>query len=92
MVALISRTTLSVPIRTMIGCIGVAPAEGKGSTFMPAYPFGGNMDLREMEAGTTLYLPVQVEGGLLSMGDLHCGDGRRRADLGQSGSGGQRHP
>jgi amidase len=67
--------SLSVPIRTMIGCIGVAPAEGKGSTFMPAYPFGGNMDLREMEAGTTLFLPVQVEGGLISMGDLHAAMG-----------------
>jgi amidase len=66
---------LSVPIRTMIGCIGVAPAEGKGSTFMPAYPFGGNMDLREMEAGTTLFLPVQVPGGRLSMGDLHAAMG-----------------
>jgi amidase len=67
--------TLSVPIRPMIGCIGVAPAEGKGSTFMPAYPFGGNMDLREMEAGTTLYLPIQVPGALLAMGDLHAAMG-----------------
>lgn len=67
--------SLSVPIRAMIGCIGVAPAEGKGSTFMPAYPFGGNMDLREMEAGTTLFLPVQVPGALLSMGDLHAAMG-----------------
>ena len=67
--------TLSVPIKPMIGCIGVAPAEGKGSTFMPAYPFGGNMDLREMSPGTTLYLPVFVAGGLLSMGDLHAAMG-----------------
>jgi amidase len=66
---------LSVPVRTMIGCIGLAPAEGKGSTFMPAYPFGGNMDLREMESGTTVYLPVQVPGGLLAMGDLHAAMG-----------------
>jgi amidase len=66
---------LAVPVRPMIGCIGTAPAEGKGSTFMPAYPFGGNMDLREMEAGTTLYLPVQVAGGLLSLGDLHAAMG-----------------
>jgi amidase len=66
---------LSVPIRTMIGCIGLAPAEGKGSTFMPAYPFGGNMDLREMEPGTIVYLPVQVPGGLLAMGDLHAAMG-----------------
>jgi len=66
---------LSVEIKPMIGCIGVAPSEGKGSTFMPAYPFGGNMDLREMSPGTTLYLPVQVNGGLLSMGDLHAAMG-----------------
>lgn len=66
---------LSVPIRPMIGCIGVAPADGTGSTFMPAYPFGGNMDLREMEAGATLYLPVQVAGALLSLGDLHAAMG-----------------
>lgn len=66
---------LSVPIKTMIGCIGVAPKEGKGSTFMPAYPFGGNMDLRQMQAGTTLYLPVQVPGALLAMGDIHAAMG-----------------
>lgn len=66
---------LSVPIKPMIGCVGVAPAEGKGSTFMPAYPFGGNMDLREMEAGATLYLPVQVPGALLALGDLHAAMG-----------------
>ncbi|MEZ4671538.1 MAG: acetamidase/formamidase family protein [Anaerolineae bacterium] len=66
---------LSVPIKTMIGCIGVAPAEGTGSTFVPAYPFGGNMDLREMSPGTTLYLPVFVAGGLLSLGDLHAAMG-----------------
>ena len=66
---------ISVPIRPMIGCIGVAPAEGAGSTFMPAYPFGGNMDLREMEPGTTLYMPVFVPGANLAMGDLHAAMG-----------------
>jgi amidase len=66
---------LSVPLEPMIGCIGVAPASGKGSTFMPAYPFGGNMDLRELAPGTTIYLPVQVPGGLLAMGDLHAAMG-----------------
>jgi acetamidase/formamidase len=64
-----------VALRPMIGCIGTAPAEGAGSTFEPAYPFGGNMDLREMEPGTTVYLPVNVSGGLLSMGDLHAAMG-----------------
>jgi amidase len=67
--------TLSVPIEPMIGCIGLAPAEGRGSTFLPAYFYGGNFDLREMMAGTTLYLPVQVSGALLSMGDLHAAMG-----------------
>jgi amidase len=67
--------SLSVPMQTMIGCIGTAPKEGKASTFMPAYPFGGNLDLREMEAGAALFLPVQVPGGLLSMGDLHAAMG-----------------
>lgn len=67
--------TLSVPIEPMIGCIGLAPAEGKASTFLPAYFHGGNFDLREMMAGTTLYLPVQVSGALLSMGDLHAAMG-----------------
>jgi acetamidase/formamidase len=64
-----------VALRPMIGCIGTAPAEGAGSTFEPAYLFGGNMDLREMEPGTTVYLPVNVSGGLLSMGDLHAAMG-----------------
>jgi amidase len=67
--------TVSVPIEAMIGCIGVAPKAGKCSTFMPAYFHGGNFDLREMMVGTTLYLPVQVTGGLLAMGDLHAAMG-----------------
>lgn len=64
-----------VPLDPMIGCIGVAPAEGEASTYRPAYPFGGNMDLRELSAGATIYLPVQVEGALLSLGDLHAAMG-----------------
>jgi amidase len=66
---------LAVPVEPMIGCIGVAPADGESSTLMPAYPWGGNMDLRELEPGTTLYLPVQVAGALLAMGDLHAAMG-----------------
>ncbi len=58
--------------RPMIGCVGVAPAEGTGSTIMPAYPTGGNMDVTEAGPGSTVYLPVQVEGALLSIGDIHA--------------------
>jgi amidase len=67
---------IRVPVEPMIGCIGLAPAEGVGSTFMPAYHWGGNMDLREMSPGTVVDLPVEVEGGLLSIGDHHAAMGR----------------
>jgi len=67
---------LRVPVEPMIGCIGLAPASGVGSTFMPAYHWGGNMDLREMSPGTIVDLPVEVAGGLLSIGDHHAAMGR----------------
>jgi amidase len=66
---------LSVPLRPMIGCIGVCPAGEPGSTFEPAYRWGGNMDLRELSPGAILYLPVQVPGALLCLGDLHAAMG-----------------
>lgn len=64
--------TLSCPVRPMIGCVGVAPAEGTMSTVMPSYPTGGNMDLTDARPGSTVYLPVQVPGALLAIGDLHA--------------------
>lgn len=68
-------SALTVPLEPMIGCIGVAPAEGTASTVRPVYATGGNLDLREMSPGATLWLPVQVEGALLSLGDLHAAMG-----------------
>lgn len=62
-------------IEPMIGCIGLAPASGSSSTVMPAYPWGSNMDLRELGPGGIVYLPVQVPGALLSIGDLHAAMG-----------------
>lgn len=63
---------ITCPARPMIGCIGVAPARGQMSTVMPSYPTGGNMDLTDARPGSTVYLPVEVEGALLSIGDLHA--------------------
>lgn len=63
---------LSVPVQPMIGCIGTAPATGSGSTIMPSYSFGGNMDLTDARPGSTVYLPVEVQGALLSIGDIHA--------------------
>lgn len=67
--------SLYVPVEPMIGCIGLAPAQGASSTVSPAFPWGGNMDLRELSPGAVLYLPVQTPGGLLFIGDLHAAMG-----------------
>lgn len=62
---------ISLPIRPMIGVIGVAPAAEDVPNTTPG-PHGGNMDTRLITAGATLYLPVFVEGANLAMGDLHA--------------------
>ena len=64
--------TLDCAVAPMIGCVGVAPADRDGSTVMPTLPTGGNMDLTDAAPGSTVYLPVQVPGALLSVGDLHA--------------------
>ena len=66
---------LTVPLDPMIGCIGLAPARGIASTVRPVYRTGGNLDLREMSPGATVWLPVEVDGALLSLGDLHAAMG-----------------
>ncbi len=70
---------LQVPLAPMIGCIGLAPATGTASTLEPAYPFGGNLDLRELSAGATLFLPVQTAWAWLAVGDLHAAMGAGEA-------------
>lgn len=57
------------------GTVGVSPAGGEViSTLTPA-AHGGNLDTPELRAGTTLYLPVNVPGAMLSLGDGHCRQG-----------------
>jgi len=67
---------LAVPVHPMIGCAGVAPAEGVASTLRPVAVTGGNMDLHELVAGAAIVLPVEVDGALVSIGDLHLAMGR----------------
>lgn len=62
---------ISVPAKPMIGVIGVAPAGEPVGTLIPM-DHGGNMDCTRIEEGSTLYLPVGVEGALLSVGDFHA--------------------
>jgi acetamidase/formamidase len=67
---------LRIPVRPMIGCIGTAPPLEVPTTGN-AVRFGGNFDVPEVAAGSTVYLPVGVPGGLLFLGDCHPyqGDG-----------------
>lgn len=62
---------VSVRVKPMIGTIGVAPESGD----VPSGSLGkhgGNMDVKELTAGTNLYLPVLVEGALFAAGDVHA--------------------
>ncbi|HEX3722100.1 MAG TPA: acetamidase/formamidase family protein [Nitrolancea sp.] len=70
---------LTLPVEPMIGCLGLAPASGETSTLMPPFPWGGNYDMVEVKPGNTILFPVQVPGGLFSLGDLHAGMGRAEA-------------
>ena len=71
------REDIVVPLAPFMGTMGVCPAGASAQPVMPPGTFGGNMDTRQLVKGTTLYLPVQVEGALFSTGDAHgCqGDG-----------------
>jgi amidase len=64
--------TSAIPIKPMIGCAGLAPLTSSLSSLSPTAPEGGNMDLRQLEAGSRLLLPVKVDGGLFALGDLHA--------------------
>ena len=64
-----------VPLKPFCGTIGLARAEPGGFSTVPPYESGGNMDIRDLTIGVDLYLPVQVPGGLFSIGDPHCAQG-----------------
>ena len=64
-----------LPVRPFLGTIGVAPAAPGLHSVIPPRRVGGNMDCRDVRAGATLLLPVEVEGALLSAGDPHGGQG-----------------
>jgi amidase len=66
----------ALPVRPMIGVIGTAPLIESVST-VDNGRHGGNLDVQEMAAGTTVMLPVFVDGALFALGDCHAlqGDG-----------------
>ena len=69
---------LDIPLRPFFGVMAVAPPPAWGMlSTLPPRPNGGNLDNKELVAGTTLYLPIFVDGALFSAGDGHGvqGDG-----------------
>jgi acetamidase/formamidase len=64
-----------LPCRPFPGTIGVAPETPGPHSVIPPSRFGGNIDVRHLTAGATLYLPVGVEGALFSAGDGHAAQG-----------------
>jgi acetamidase/formamidase len=73
-----STSTLApavVPVRPFLGVMGVARAEAGAFRTRPPGPFGGNLDVRELCAGSRLYLPVFNQGALFSCGDGHAAQG-----------------
>ena len=64
-----------VPLKPFAGTIGVAPADPGLHSIVPPRNVGGNLDIRDLTAGVTLYLPVEVKGALFSIGDTHAAQG-----------------
>ena len=73
---------IEIPLRPFFGSMGVAPPEAAGRIDSgPPWIHGGNLDNKELVAGTTLYIPVHVPGALFQTGDGHAGQGDGEVDI-----------
>ena len=70
-----------IPLAPFPGTIGVARKEPGRYSSVPPGEFAGNMDIRDLVEGTTLYVPVQVPGALLWTGDSHAAQGNGEVNL-----------
>jgi acetamidase/formamidase len=71
---------INIPLHPFFGSMGVAPA-GARIDSAPPFAHAGNMDNKELVAGTTLYIPVAVKGALFQAGDGHAGQGNGEVDI-----------
>lgn len=69
------RPAFTLPLKPMLGCVGVAPARKEAITTPTPGAFGGNMDYAGLTAGVTVMLPVNEPGALLFLGDGHARQG-----------------
>jgi acetamidase/formamidase len=73
---------VEIPLRPFFGSIGVAPPEVSGRiSSAPPWIHAGNLDNKELVAGTTLYIPVHARGALFLAGDGHAGQGNGEVDI-----------
>jgi acetamidase/formamidase len=73
---------IDIPLAPFFGSIGVAPPPSAGRiNSAPPWIHAGNLDNKELVAGTTLYIPVHVKGALLEIGDGHAGQGNGEVDI-----------
>ncbi len=70
---------IRIPLRPFFGSMGVAPPAGRVDSRPPGY-YTGNMDNKELVAGTTLYMPVHAPGALFAVGDGHAAQGDGEVD------------
>ena len=74
--------TIEIPLHPFFGSMGVAPAEAHGRVNSgPPGEFAGNLDNKDLVAGTTLFIPVFVPGALFFVGDGHAGQGNGEVDI-----------
>lgn len=71
---------ITIPVRPMVGKLGVAPV-GAGPNSSTVGIHGGNMDCKDVTAGSAVVLPVQVPGAMLYAGDLHAAQGDGECSL-----------
>jgi acetamidase/formamidase len=73
---------ITIPLHPFFGSMGLAPPEGAGKyNSAPPWMHAGNIDNKEMVAGTTLFIPVNAKGGLFEVGDGHAGQGNGEVDI-----------
>lgn len=73
---------IEIPMRPFFGSMGVAPPDANGKiNSAPPWIHAGNLDNKELVAGTTLYIPVHAPGALFEVGDGHAGQGDGEVDI-----------
>ena len=76
------RPNIDLPLKPFMGIMGVAPANAEDAVnSVPPGNYGGNIDIKHLTAGSSLYLPVQVPGALFYTGDPHCAQGNGEVAL-----------